>query len=55
VVSGTYAKAAYEIKTEFRAAALPSVATDFTDLTKSKLQGTNVASTTTATPTFGTA
>jgi hypothetical protein len=40
VTSGSFAKAAYETKTVFGAHFVPSVATDFTDLAKSKLQGT---------------
>lgn len=50
--SGSYAKAAYEVKTEFRLHDVPSVATDFTDLTKSKLVGTNQSSSGLAFPTF---
>jgi len=41
--TGKFAKAAYETKTVFGAHFVPSVATDFTDLAKSKLQGTNNA------------
>lgn len=45
-----YAAATYEIKTEFRLHSVPAVATAFTDLTASKLQGTNNAQTVTPAP-----
>lgn len=40
VTAGTYAAAVHENRTEFRAHDIPTVATAFTDLAASKLQGT---------------